>query len=245
MIAKTYDAAGRLTSVVTNNGDTTVAFGYDAANRQVWEDQTLTGYPTRRVLTPRDNDGNRSVLQVAGSYLISYDYTQRNQLAHIFDGNNNPFCNFSYDAGGNMTNREMRWIYPNGANFAYDDLNRITQVEQGNAWQVFTRHHYQYDSVGREVATWRDEESLLGSKRGERFEYTATNQLKNAWYQAQNVSTGAPQNAVKLQEYNYTPDMLNRSSVINNGIVEGYAANGLNQYTGMWQPIAGRKPTRH
>ena len=132
-----------------------------------------------------------------------------------------------------MTNVEMRWLYPNGANFAYDALNRITQVEQGNAWQIFTRHHYQYDNVGREVATWRDEESLLGTGRGERFEYTATNQLKNAWYQAQNVSTGAHQNAVKTQEYNYTPDMLNRSGVITNGIVEGYTANGLNQYTGV------------
>jgi RHS repeat-associated protein len=233
LIRKTYDAASRLTSVTTNNGDTTVAFGYDAANRQVWEDQTLSGYPTRRVLTPRDNDGNRSALQVAGSYLISHDYTQRGQLAHIFDGNNNPFCNFTYDASGNMTNREMRWIYPNGANFAYDALNRVTQVEQGNAWQVFTRHHYQYDSVGREVATWREEDSLLGSGRGERFEYTPTNQLKKAWYQAQSVTTTAPQNASKLQEYNYTPDMLNRSSVVNNGIVEGYAANGLNQYTGV------------
>jgi RHS repeat-associated protein len=233
LIRKTYDAASRLKSVTTNNGDTTVAFEYDAANRQISEDQTLSGYPTRRVLTPRDHDGNRSALQVAGSYLISYDYTQLNQLAHIFDGNSNPFCNFTYDASGNMTNREMRWIYPNGANFAYDDLNRVTQVEQGNAWQVFTRHHYQYDSVGREVATWREEDSLLGSGRGERFEYMPTNQLKKAWYQAQDVTTTAPQYASKLQEYNYTPDMLNRSSVINNGIVEGYAANGLNQYTGV------------
>jgi RHS repeat-associated protein len=54
-----------------------------------------------------------------------------------------------------------------------------------------------------------------------------------AWYQAQNAWTTAPQYASKVQEYNYTPDMLNRSSVINNGIVEGYAANGLNQYTGV------------
>jgi RHS repeat-associated protein len=233
LIRKTYDAASRLTSVTTNNGDTTVAFGYDAANRQVWEDQTLTGSPTRRVLTPRDNDGNRSALQVADRYLISYDYTQRNQLAHIFDGIGRPFCNFIYDPSGNMTNEEMRWVYPNGANFAYDDLNRVTQVEQGNAWQIFTRHHYQYDSVGREMATWREEDSLLGSGRGERFEYTLTNQLKKAWYQAQSVTTTAPQNASKVQEYNYTPDMLNRSSVINNGIVEGYTANWMNQYTGV------------
>src|SRR5436190_3259901 len=95
------------------------------------------------------------------------------------------------------------------------------------------RHHYQYDNVGREVATWRDEDHWLGSGRGERFEYTPTNQLKKAWYQAQSAWTGAPQNAVNLQEYVYTPDRLNRSSVSNNGVVEGYTANGMNQYTGV------------
>jgi YD repeat-containing protein len=181
LIRKTYDAASRLTSVTTNNGETTVAFGYDDANRQVWEDQTLTGSPTRRVLTPRDNDGNRSALQVADRYLISYDYTQRNQLAHLFDGIGRPFCNFIYDATGNMTNVEMRWVYPNGANFAYDDLNRPTTWENtkaGNAW--FARSHYQYDKVGREAATWRDEQS----SKGEKFWYTTNNQLAVVEYNA-------------------------------------------------------------
>jgi RHS repeat-associated protein len=56
---------------------------------------------------------------------------------------------------------------------------------------------------------------------------------KKAWYQAQNVTSTPPQNASKVQEYNYTPDMLNRSSVINNGVFEGYTANWMNQYTGV------------
>ena len=37
----TYDAASRVTSIV--RGSTTVAFGYDDANRKIWEDQTLSG----------------------------------------------------------------------------------------------------------------------------------------------------------------------------------------------------------
>lgn len=68
-----------MTSVVTGVNDTTVAFGYDNANRQIWEDQTLAGYPTRHVETLRDADGNRSDLFVPGYYLFHYDYTQRNQ----------------------------------------------------------------------------------------------------------------------------------------------------------------------
>src|SRR5437763_92601 len=98
-ITTNYDVASRVTSVVTNSGETTVAFGYDDANRKVWEDQTLSGYPTRRVNTPYDADGNRASLEVPGSYWIGYSYTQRNQLASI-----GSFANFHYDKSGNMTN---------------------------------------------------------------------------------------------------------------------------------------------
>jgi hypothetical protein len=43
-----YDDAGRLERVETNGGETTIDFGYDDANRKIWEDQTLAGHPTRR-----------------------------------------------------------------------------------------------------------------------------------------------------------------------------------------------------
>jgi YD repeat-containing protein len=52
-----YDAASRVTGITTNNGETAIGYGYDDANRQIWEDQTLAGYSTRRVETPRDADG--------------------------------------------------------------------------------------------------------------------------------------------------------------------------------------------
>ena len=50
-----YDNS-QLGIIVTNGGETTVVFGYDDANRQIWEEQTVTGYSTRRVETPRDDD---------------------------------------------------------------------------------------------------------------------------------------------------------------------------------------------
>ena len=43
-ITTVYDAASRVTSISTADG-TTVGFGYDNANRQISEDQTLTGLP--------------------------------------------------------------------------------------------------------------------------------------------------------------------------------------------------------
>jgi hypothetical protein len=135
-----------------------------------------------------------------------------------------------------MTNEEMRWVYPNGANFAYDDLNRPTTWENtkaGNAW--FGRSHYQYDKVGREAATWRDEQS----SKGEKFWYTTNNQLAVVEYNADQVWTGYPANWDRWVGYSYTPDMLNRSSVNDGGTITNYSFSSLNQYTG----VGGLNPT--
>jgi RHS repeat-associated protein len=231
-----YASASRVTSVVTNNGETTVAFGYDDANRQISEDQTLAGYSTRRVETPRDADGNRTSLNVQNAYSINYSYTQRNQLASI--GN---FANFSYDTAGNMTRRQGIWCYPNDANFAYDDMNRTTMAEQGGAsgW-IFARSHYQYDKAGRETATWRDEDTGSGSGWGERFEYENSDQVKKVFYNAQNAWTETPQNAANVQDYGYSADKLNRTSVSNNGVTTGFTMpNGMNQYTNVGKQAVG------
>lgn len=49
-----YDAANRVSSVNSNNSETVLAYGYDDANRPIWEDQTVSGLPTRRVQHERD-----------------------------------------------------------------------------------------------------------------------------------------------------------------------------------------------
>lgn len=66
-ITTTPDAASRITEIKTNGGETVVGFGYDEANRKIWEDQTLAGQPTRRVNTPLDQDGKRLRLELFGS----------------------------------------------------------------------------------------------------------------------------------------------------------------------------------
>ena len=229
-ITTVYDNASRLTSVVTNGGETTVSFGYDDANRQIWEDQTLAGYMTRRISTPRDGDGNRQSIDASGINHLTYQYNERNQLTHILNGSVDPFYDFSYDKAGNETQRQSRVWYTNVANFEYDPLNRVSMGEQGTVNWIFARSHYQYDKAGREVATWRDEDNGLGSGLGEAFEYEPTKQLKKASYNAQNVSIGPPQNAVKTQDYVYTPDRLNRASLTENGAVTSYSMSALNQY---------------
>ena len=240
LISTRFDNASRITSIATNGGETTVVFGYDDADRQTWEEQTVAGFPTRRVETPRDNDGNRSSLNVPGWYAIQYDYTQRNQLWHIKDGGGTQWFTYSYDPAGNMTQRQDVYggvndstnIMDAGGASQYDQLNRPTMWEQtriANQW--FARSHFQYDKLGRLTASWRDEQS----NKGEWFGYDATGQLTGVSYNADQVWTGSPQNANRIVSYTITPDTLNRASMNDNGDKSDYSPNALNQY----QNVAG------
>ncbi|MEY2507599.1 MAG: hypothetical protein QOH01_1928 [Verrucomicrobiota bacterium] len=228
---KDFDAASRMTNIMTNGGETTVAFGYDDANRKVWEEQTLSGYPTRRVETWRDVDGNRSALHVPGYFLVYYDYNHRNQLEHIRDGGGNPFYDFSYDRAGNLIQRQERWWYANVTNYHYDELNRGDMAEQGgNGGGIFARSWYLHDSVNREVATWRDEDNGMGTGRGERFYYSNNDQLTNVRYNAERVWSGNPVNWTRSVDYGYQDSWLNRSYVNDNGNMSWFGPNALNQY---------------
>lgn len=209
------DDASRLTSITTNNGETSVAFGYDDANRKIWEEQTVAGHPTHRVQTTPDQDGNRGALSVLTNgqtnYSISYDYTARNQPKTIYDGNSTPWFTYTYDGAGNMTKRQavyggvndsVNLIDGNGQN-QYDALNRPMMWENtgaGDTW--FARSWYQYDSLSRQIGTWRDEQS----GKGDAFGYDVTGQLIGVNYNADGVNVGAPVNPTRIVSYTMTPD---------------------------------------
>jgi hypothetical protein len=150
---------------------------------------------------------------------------------HIYGGGWEPWFNYSYDAAGNMTKRQA---IMGGINDSlnvptewYDGLNRPTTWENTGANDVpFARSHYQYDNVGREAATWRDEQS----SKGEKFWYTLNGQLAVAEYNANQVWTGNPSTWDRWVGYSYTADRLNRSSVNDNGSITNYAVSALNQY---------------
>jgi RHS repeat-associated protein len=233
--------------------ETTVAFHYDFANRKLWEDQTLAGHPTRRVKTPPDDDGNRESLTIvdpvqegeatirspemsgSGMYNVSYQYTQRNQLENLIGEGGAWRYHYVYDPNGNMVTRQA--THDNGAITstgcpAYDARNRPLSWEQyssaPSAGGRYSNSTIRYDKANREKAIWRDEDN----GRGERFEYTPTGQLANAWYDALNVDSPAPTGATRTINYVYRPDMLNRSSVTENGVTTNYGLpTGINQYT--------------
>jgi hypothetical protein len=204
-IVTSYDGASRVTKVVTNDNYgtpiTTVAFGYDDANRKTWEDQTLAGHPTRRVNTELDGDGKRTNLQLieppaeggemifglemsgSGNLSVTYNYTFRNQLRTITGAGAEQWSfNYIYGASGNVTTRRADYngtsTSTNVPEDAYDARNRPTRWEQTGPNGFHALSHHQYDLANREEAVSREED---GSK-GERFEYEDTNQLKKVYY---------------------------------------------------------------
>lgn len=182
--AITPDGAGRVTEIRTNGGETIVAFGYDNANRKIWEDQTLAGLPTRHVETMPDVDGNRGTLSVAGvpgDYSFTFDYTQRQQLWHINRGGS-PYVEFAYDPNDNLTRRQnmAQGQGRDATRLQYDDLNRVTICEQtGYNDESFARSNYNdYDLVNNLKSISRHEDG----DKGETFIYDDANQLSSVSY---------------------------------------------------------------
>lgn len=215
-----YDGASRrVTSVQTS--DTCVNFGYDDANRQISEDQLVAGNVWHTVRHDRDADGDATTTEIPGRYGLRYDYTQRTQLSHIYDWNGGAWFNYSYDPSSNITQRLGVYGGVNdGFNAAssvyagqhpYDPLNRAVMWENtagGNPSTdtAFARSWYSYDSIGREVATWRDEQA----SKGERFDYNNSDQLIHARYNADQVWSN-PINEQRKVDYDVDP--LNRWAV--------------------------------
>ena len=195
-----------MTQIVS--GGTTVAFGYDNANRKIWEDQTLSGLPTRRVNTPVDEDGLRTMLSLSGAYTLTYDYTRRQQLAHIKNGAEVEWFEFRYDRNGNLLKRQDTLQGLDSTNFAYDELNRPTVCQQTYNNDIpFATSYYGYDLAGRRQYVNRPEQG----NKGERYTYDETGQLEKVVYNANGVTTATPTGSDRSVSYNN--NALHRLSV--------------------------------
>ncbi len=183
-----FDPANRVTSVAS--GPTVVAYGYDDANRKIWEDQTLNG-STRRVETFPDDDGNRAILAVAGAYALTYGYTQRQQLWHINKTGAGQFFEYTYDKNGNLKKRQNTLQGGDSTIFTYDRSDRVTLCTQTGANDAaFARSNYNdYDLVDNLQSVTREEDG----NKGERFTYDDANQLKTVSYKADITPHGPEQ----------------------------------------------------
>lgn len=217
----TYDPVGNIRRVRTE-GEDIDDFVYDFRNRKMSETQTPSGRPSRTVAYSYDADSTRKTMTYPSGYVLTYDYTTRNQLWHQYDGQG-ALATYAYDLNGNRTSRSLR----NGTRTDYtpDALNRLQTVAHFRGGTPLGRFDYQYDSVSRIKSTKRD------FARGDYYEYYLDDQLKSAQYDAYNVDLGSPWGAANVTSliYDATGNRVSQSNTSTPSF--GYSVNNLNQYT--------------
>jgi RHS repeat-associated protein len=167
--ARSYDAAGRVTSLTKCVSGTcyTLGYAYDAAGRL----SRLT-YPDGEVVPYGYDDAGR--LRSVGGYVHALDYNARGQLASAAYANGTTArfsyavarqwmtaatvsgpggtvfqSSYGYDAGGRVTSMSSSTHALSNVGYTYDSLNRLTGVS-GSQSQGFS-----YDALGN--MTWNSQ----------------------------------------------------------------------------------------
>jgi RHS repeat-associated protein len=210
-----YDIASRVTSVT--NANAAIVRTYFNDNLLNTETTTYADNIARRVSYTYDADSNRATIQYPNNvYSFSYDYTRRNQLAHVLN-NNAAVATYVYDSDGNLTTRTPE----NGttSSYTYDALDRATHIT--NTFNGDSRTlDYAYDSVNNRKWAKRD------GGMGDVFGYDLNDQVTSILLNITNPDTASPGN----QTINYDANG-NRTTFSAYGPTDTYFTNNLNQYT--------------
>lgn len=204
--SRTYDAAGRLTSLT--NPNCTLSYGYDAANQLLSETYAFGGgMGAKTVSYTYDADGNRSSLTYPDGSQVTYGYTGRNQVATISAGGPPPLATFTYDSAGNRLTKALE----NGttATYGYDAAGRLTSITHAKGATTLAALNYGYNAISLRTS----------GETGDTYTYDAADQIATATYAAGGSSS-----------YSYD-GAGNRTSVTVAGTTTSYSANALNQYT--------------
>jgi RHS repeat-associated protein len=207
-VSKSYDAAGRLTSLT--NANCTLTYSYDAANQLLAESYAFGGaIGTKTVGYSYDADGNRLTLTYPDGSQVAYAYTGRNQVASISAGGPPPLATFTYDIAGNRLTKALE----NGvtASYVYDDAGRLTGLTHAKSGTTLASLSYSYNSINLRIS----------GETGDTYTYDAADQLATVSYAVGGSGS-------------YTYDSAgNRTSVTLGGSTSSYTANALNQYTAL------------
>jgi RHS repeat-associated protein len=173
-IAWTYTPTGRRATVTDGRG--TTAYAYDGRDRLV----SLTDPAGRSLTYAYDAAGNRTSLsvQVGGqAATTAYAYDVLGRLQSVTDALGRPYA-FEYDANGNRA--ALR--YPNGVEttYAYDALQRLTQLATRSGGGVLQSYDYTLSAVGSRTRV-REQDGTVRD-----FEYDADSRLT-----AETVTSGA------------------------------------------------------
>jgi RHS repeat-associated protein len=220
---------------------TTLGFGYDEANNRTFEDQTITGLPTRRVQTLPDADGSRKSLVVSTggttNFANNFEYTNRNELRNINNGasgNGQPLFTYSYDASGNVTQRQGRTLSGDTTTTVYDAINRATDCTHAINGTNFSASHYDYSKLGNLKDVIRGSSAYEDGK-GDYFNaYDDGNELTAAIYSAASSTDPNPGKTISYGVLNKRRDSM---TVTDNTVTPSttnsyvYVHNDPNQYS--------------
>jgi RHS repeat-associated protein len=189
-----YDLAGNLVRATNFNG-VVITNQYDVMNRLVHQ-ASVNGYAVSYTYTPT---GQRlTMTDAAGTTTNSYDSRDR-LVQKMVSWSSGPvvFLNYAYDADGNVTNLWSSTTGGANLQYAYDPLNRITNVLAGGSAAA----SYGFDGVGN-LQSIRYANGVTNL-----YQYDALNRLTNALWRSHgsNVASfyyqlGATGNRTNLTE---------------------------------------------
>ena len=216
-----YDDAGRMTG--KSSSAASFVYAYDDAGQLTGETQTLAGHPAGAlsIAYGYNVDGNRASVTYPHGQAVTYGYTGRSQLASVTKAGPPPVMSYQYDLAGRVVLKGRE----NGTftDLGYDAVNQLlAAVHHDPVPAVLDSVEYGYDSVGRRFyAKYADD-------IGDRFGYDAIDQVVDVQYDVVDPDT-SPGPGASYEESEYDP-MGNRLEFDDNGSVDIYEPNNLNQY---------------
>ncbi len=147
----TYDAVGNMLSA--SNGESSVAFVYDALNRAVETRQSFAG-KTYTISYAYDAVGNRTMMATPwGKYSYTYDVLNR---VNAITNPQGIQINFKYDAAGRRTGKTVFAAARNTAPLAetaysYDAAGQLLSITNKAGGKVVAFDNYTYDALGNRV----------------------------------------------------------------------------------------------
>jgi RHS repeat-associated protein len=218
-----YDGASRPTDI--NNANATIHKAYydDNLLNTETEQILLSGGASKTVTYNYDADGNRASTGYPDNYMspdtytFYYSYNNRNQLGAV-----NGWANFTYDENGykgDLTTRTLINASSRTTTYAYDVLDRVTNITHSLANNATRTFDYGYDSVANRKWTRRT------GNVGDLFLYDLNDQVAGVWLNVSNPS------ATATPSPNITYDANgNRTNFHPYGTTETYTSNNLSQY---------------
>ncbi|MDM3855503.1 MAG: putative Ig domain-containing protein [Aphanizomenon gracile PMC649.10] len=200
-----YDGRGNLTKAT--DADSSVTYGYDAADRL-----TNVSYGgTRSLSFSYDAGGRRSQMVDQDGFATNYSYDSVGRLKQLTDKDAKNIVSYSYNALGQLSREDNG----NGTytTYSYDDAGQalsIINYKPDNS--INSRYDYTYNQLGQRTSM-----TTLEGKTS--YGYDLTGQLTS-------VALASGRNI----EYKYDA-AGNRITVKDSGATTNYSTNNLNQYT--------------